>query len=42
MLLENLMFGNESATQSSFLISGSEASAGPVYTSLVQDVDAPM
>ena len=29
MLFANLMFGNVSATHFSFLISGSEASAGP-------------
>src|SRR5215211_232663 len=42
MLFENLMFLNVSATQSSFLISGSEASPGPANTSLVHENDAPM
>jgi hypothetical protein len=42
MLFENLMLSNVSAIQSSFLISGSEASAGPVKTSLVHECDAPM
>ena len=42
MLFENLMFENVSATQSSFLISGSEASHGPAYVSLVHECDAPM
>src|ERR687896_1679445 len=42
MLFENLMFLNVSAIQSSFRISGSEASDGPVYTSLVHEYDAPM
>ena len=41
MLLANLMSGNVSATHCSFLISGSEASDGPEYVSLVQLVDAP-
>ena len=36
------MFLNLSATQSSFLISGSDASAGPANTSLVHEYDAPM
>ena len=36
------MFVNLSATQSSFLISGSDASAGPANTSLVHEYDAPM
>src|ERR671922_656056 len=42
MLLENLMFLNVSAIQSSFLISGSDASDGPANTSLVHECDAPM
>src|SRR5687767_4063081 len=42
MLFENLMLLNVSAIQSSFWISGSEASAGPVYVSLVHECDAPM
>ncbi len=42
MLFENLMFLNVSATQSSFLISGSDASDGPVYVSPVHENDAPM
>src|SRR5687767_7749908 len=42
MLLENLMFGNVSAIQSSFWISGSDASLGPVKVSLMQECDAPM
>jgi len=41
MLFANLMFGNVSTTQRSFLISGSEYSAGPEYVSLVQLDDAP-
>ena len=41
MLFANLMFGNVSTTHFSFLISGSEYSPGPAYTSLVQLVDAP-
>ena len=36
------MFLNVSAIQSSFWISGSDASDGPAYTSLVHEVDAPM
>ena len=36
------MFLNVSATQSSFLISGSDASPGPAYVSLVHEYDAPM
>ena len=42
MLFENLMFLNVSAIQSSFLISGSEASTGPANVSLTQEFDAPM
>src|SRR5918994_1115887 len=42
MLLENLMFLNVSAIQSSFWISGSEASDGPAYVSLVHECDAPI
>ena len=42
MLFENLMLSNVSAIQSSFRISGSEASDGPVYVPLVQECDAPM
>src|SRR5215211_5071294 len=42
MLFENLMFVNVSAIQSSFLISGSEASPGPANVSLVHENDAPM
>src|SRR3954471_2294278 len=42
MLFENLMFLNVSAIQSSFRISGSDASNGPAYVSVVHDVDAPM
>src|SRR5215218_5996881 len=42
MLFENLMFVNVSAIHSSFLISGSDASCGPAYVSLVQDLEAPM
>src|SRR5918994_6608579 len=42
MLFENLMFLNVSGIQSAFLISGSDASAGPVKMSDVQFVDAPM
>ena len=42
MLFENLMFLNVSAIQSSFLISGSDASPGPAYVSPVQVCDAPM
>ena len=36
------MFLNLSATHSSFWISGSDASAGPANTSLLQLNDAPM
>ena len=36
------MFLNVSAIQSSFWISGSDASLRPVKTSLVHEVDAPM
>ena len=36
------MFSNVSAIQSSFWISGSDASAGPAYTSLMHECDAPM
>ena len=36
------MLSNVSAIHSSFLISGSDASAGPAYTSLVHECDAPM
>ena len=36
------MLSNVSAIQSSLRISGSEASAGPVNTSLVHEYDAPM
>jgi hypothetical protein len=36
------MFVNVSATHSSFLISGSDASLRPVKTSLVHEVDAPI
>ena len=35
MLIANLMLANVSATHCSFLISFSEASLGPEYTSLV-------
>jgi hypothetical protein len=41
MLIANLIFGNVSATQRSFLISASEFSNGPAYVSLLQDVLAP-
>ena len=41
MLFANLMPLNVSATQCSFLISGSDASDGPVKVSLVQVVLAP-
>ena len=36
------MFVNLSATQSSFLISGSDASAGPGEHVVVHEYDAPM
>ena len=36
------MFLNVSAIQSSFWISGSDASPGPAYVSLVHEYDAPM
>ena len=42
MLFENLMFLNVSAIQSSFWISGSEASNGPENTSRGTLFDAPM
>ena len=35
MLIANLMFANVSATHCSFLISASDASNGPEYTSFV-------
>ena len=41
MLIANLIFGNVSATQCSFWISGSEASNGPANVSLVQSALAP-
>ena len=36
------MLSNVSAIQSSFWISGSDASPGPAKTSLMHEVDAPM
>ncbi len=36
------MFVNVSAIQSSFLISGSDASPGPANISLLHEYDAPM
>ena len=41
MLIANLIFGNVSTTQCSFLISGSETSDGPENVSLVHEELAP-
>jgi hypothetical protein len=42
MLIANLILGNVSAIHISFLISGSDASCGPAYVSIVQSVEAPL